>query len=328
MLEISFWQPDHNGKIYRSARLADSIPGISRFQQVVLHQGRIEAWLTDAMRKWSNGRVKVERPILPLTLDIDESMLEDENAYPVTVLLKSISQDSSVPEQFGSKIANGLFRQFEGDHEQYYKDIGVDTNDESLELVHAKYVIGCDGAHSWVRKQLGIEMEGESTDFVWGVLDCVPITNFPDIRNRCAIHSADCGSIMIIPRENGLVRLYIQLRETPRDPNTKSQNEMAGPGAELKAHEKGRVDRSKITPEIIIDNARKIMAPYELNITDVKWYTAYQIGQRVSPAFQKLNRVFIAGDACHTHSPKAGQGMNVSMMDTYNLGWKLAHVIK
>jgi len=37
-------------------------------------------------------------------------------------------------------------------------------------------------------------------------------------------------------------------------------------------------------------------------------------------------RVFIAGDACHTHSPKAGQGMNVSMQDSFNLGWKLASV--
>ncbi|KAK9311634.1 hypothetical protein V1524DRAFT_370967 [Lipomyces starkeyi] len=328
MLEISFWEPDHNGNLYRSERLADSIPGISRFQQVVLHQGRIEAWFLDAMRKWSGGRAKVERPILPLILDIDESKVEHDSAYPVSVLLKNLPEDSSVPEQFGSKVSNGLFRQFDGDQEQYYRDIGVNSNDESLELVHAKYVMGCDGAHSWVRKQLGINMEGESTDFVWGVLDCVPITNFPDIRNRCAIHSADSGSIMVIPRENGLVRLYIQLRETPRDPNTKSNNEMGGEVAELKAQIKGRVDRSKITPEIILENARKIMTPYELDITDVKWYTAYQIGQRVSPAFHKFNRVFISGDACHTHSPKAGQGMNVSMMDAYNLGWKLAYVTK
>jgi phenol 2-monooxygenase len=44
--------------------------------------------------------------------------------------------------------------------------------------------------------------------------------------------------------------------------------------------------------------------------------------------FQTDNRVFIAGDACHTHSPKAGQGMNVSMMDTFNLSWKVAAAVK
>ncbi|KAK9357516.1 hypothetical protein V1504DRAFT_464317 [Lipomyces starkeyi] len=56
MLEVCFWEPDHNGKLNRSACLTDSIPGISRFQQVVLHQDRIEAWFLDAMRKWSCRR--------------------------------------------------------------------------------------------------------------------------------------------------------------------------------------------------------------------------------------------------------------------------------
>ena len=63
----------------------------------------------------------------------------------------------------------------------------------------------------------------------------------------------------------------------------------------------------------------------------------YEIGQRIwgkydeVPAEQvglQLPHVFIAGDACHTHSPKAGQGMNFSMQDTFNLGWKLAAVLR
>lgn len=52
-----------------------------------------------------------------------------------------------------------------------------------------------------------------------------------------------------------------------------------------------------------------------------------QIGQRVSASYSELSRIFLAGDAVHTHSPKAGQGMNVSMADTYNLGWKLGSVL-
>lgn len=308
MLEICFWEPNDKGEIIRSNRIPDTVVGISRFQQVVLHQGRIEQWMTDSIKKWSQDTLQVERPKLPLSIDIDESKVNDTDAYPVTVKVKTLSDDDANPEQFGGKIANGLFRQFDGD-----KDLKVE-DDSEIETIHAKYVIGCDGAHSWVRKQIGIEMEGETSDYIWGVLDTVPITDFPDIRNRCAIHSKDSGSIMIIPREDGLVRLYIQLRETPR--------------ADDDAEKKGRVDRSKITPELILENARKIFHPYKLDIIDTKWYTAYQIGQRVSPKFHKDNRVFIAGDACHTHSPKAGQGMNVSMMDTYNLAWKVAQVVK
>ena len=124
---------------------------------------------------------------------------------------------------------------------------------------------------------------------------------------RCAIHSAESGSVMVIPREKKLVRLYIQLTEVSKNG--------------------GQVDRSTITPSIILQAAQKIMSPYKLTYTYCDWWTAYQIGQRVGNKFSSSDRVFLAGDAVHTHSPKAGQGMNVSMQDSYNLGWKIALVI-
>ena len=70
---------------------------------------------------------------------------------------------------------------------------------------------------------------------------------------------------------------------------------------------------------------------------EIAWWSVYEIGQRLTDKFDdvpeaeiatRLPRVFIAGDACHTHSPKAGQGMNVSMQDAFNLGWKLASVLR
>lgn len=139
--------------------------------------------------------------------------------------------------------------------------------------------------------------------------DVIPITNFPDIRTRCAVHSATSGSLMVIPRENKLVRLYIQLTE-------------------IKPDSSGRADRSKITPSNIIEAAQRIIAPYNLTYEYCDWWTAYQIGQRVGTNFDHKNRVFLAGDAVHTHSPKAGQGMNVSMQDAFNLGWKIGLVVK
>jgi phenol 2-monooxygenase len=114
---------------------------------------------------------------------------------------------------------------------------------------------------------------------------------------------------MVIPRENKLVRLYIQLTE-------------------IKPDSSGRADRSKITPTTIIEAAQRIIAPYKLTYKYCDWWTAYQIGQRVGTNFDYNNRVFLAGDAVHTHSPKAGQGMNVSMQDAYNLGWKVGLVVK
>ncbi|ABN65582.2 phenol 2-monooxygenase [Scheffersomyces stipitis CBS 6054] len=336
MIEICFWSPDENGKLVRSGRIPDTIPGISRFQQVVIHQGYIENWFEKSIKKFSGDSVEVERPFLPLNIKIDESKVDDPDEYPVEILVRNLSKDKlSKPEQYDNAVANGLYRQFEGDQEKFYDNMQSDIeNDPTLdvseyEIIHCKYLLGSDGAHSWVRKQLGIDMDGETTDFVWGVLDMVPITDFPDIRSRCAIHSKDSGSVMVIPRENDLVRLYIQLKEVPRDPRTKTEaSKYTGNVDDKNAASKGRIDRSKITPELILKNAQEIMSPFKLEMTDLDWFTGYQIGQRVSPQFNKYNRVFISGDACHTHSPKAGQGMNVSMMDTYNLGFKLALVCK
>src|SRR5699024_9698966 len=78
-----------------------------------------------------------------------------------------------------------------------------------------------------------------------------------------------------------------------------------------------------------------ILAPHTLDVREVVWWSVYEIGQRLTDAFDdapadgsRPPRVFITGDACHTHSPKAGQGMNVSIQDAFNLGWKLAAVLR
>ena len=85
-----------------------------------------------------------------------------------------------------------------------------------------------------------------------------------------------------------------------------------------------------ITQEQVIATAQRVLRPYTLDVRDVAWFAVYQVGQRVTDRFDDGGaepRVFIAGDACHTHSAKAGQGMNVSMQDAFNLGWKLASVL-
>ena len=182
--------------------------------------------------------------------------------------------------------------------------------------LRARYVVGCDGARSATRTAIGRELVGDATDESWGVMDVLAVTDFPDIRVKCAINSADHGNVLIIPREGGyLVRFYI----------------------ELDAVGDGELDNRSVTPERLAEVANRILHPYTVEIKDVGWWSVYEIGQRLCDRFDdvpasetagRLPRVFIAGDACHTHSAKAGQGMNVSMADTWNLGWKLAAVIR
>ena len=78
--------------------------------------------------------------------------------------------------------------------------------------VRAKYVVGCDGARSAIRTAIGRELVGDPMNQSWGVMDVLAVTDFPDIRLKAAIQSANQGNILIIPREGGyLVRLYVEL---------------------------------------------------------------------------------------------------------------------
>ncbi|KAJ5173539.1 FAD binding domain protein [Penicillium coprophilum] len=172
-----------------------------------------------------------------------------------------------------------------------------------IETIHARYVVACDGARSWTRKHLNIPLTGDLTDSTWGVMDAVPKTNFPDIRKVCVVHSAK-GTVMAVPREKKMVRFYIA---------------MDGPDLDVAA----ALNESTLTVDHVVEAARSIFHPYTFEVGEVVWWSAYQVGQRVADEFSKEDRVFLAGDAVHTHSPKAGQGMNTSIQDAYNIGWKL-----
>lgn len=180
LLILGRQNPGQDGVIRRSDRIPDTIVGLSRFQQIVLHQGRIERFFLDNIKKYSNDSIKVERGILPASLSIDESKVDREDAYPVTVELQHLSEEESTPKQqiSGSKVADGLFRSSLNQEDDEDELIAHGSRAGERETVHAKYVLGCDGARSWTRRQLGFELQGEATDFIWGVMDIIPITDF------------------------------------------------------------------------------------------------------------------------------------------------------
>ncbi|MGH2890523.1 MAG: FAD-dependent monooxygenase [Solirubrobacteraceae bacterium] len=187
------------------------------------------------------------------------------------------------------------------------------VRDDRRFTVDARYVVGCDGARSVVREAVGLDLRGDVANHAWGVLDLLAVTDFPDIRLKATIVSTS-GSIVLIPREGGyMVRLYVDLGEVT-DANR----------ARVRA----------MSSEDVMEVAGRVLAPYTVDVRQVAWFSIYEVAQRLSDAFDDasarggLPRVFIAGDACHTHSAKAGQGMNVSMQDAFNLGWKLAAVLQ
>lgn len=178
--------------------------------------------------------------------------------------------------------------------------------------VRAKYVVGSDGARSGVREAIGRTHVGAFAAHAWGVMDVLVNTDFPDWRTKCAIN-AEAGNILHIPREGGyLSRVYVDLGEVAENDNHQVR---------------------KTPIEKIIAKANDILHPYSLDVKEVAWSSVYEVGHRVTDGFDdvadgsRTPRVFLTGDACHTHSAKAGQGMNVSMQDGFNLGWKLGSVL-
>ncbi|TVY41092.1 3-hydroxybenzoate 4-monooxygenase [Lachnellula subtilissima] len=178
-----------------------------------------------------------------------------------------------------------------------------DNSQNSEKVLKAKYLVGCDGARSNVRNSIpGAEMIGDSSRAPWGVLDGVVETNFPDLWSKVVIHSDEKGTILCIPRERNMVRLYIELNPGMHDVLSSEAS----------------------SQEFVMKRAQEIIAPFTLTWTSVEWFSVYKVGQRVSNKFtNEMENVFITGDAAHTHSPKAAQGMNVSMHDAFNLSWKL-----
>ncbi|GAA3764716.1 FAD-dependent monooxygenase [Microbacterium kribbense] len=179
--------------------------------------------------------------------------------------------------------------------------------------VRAKYVGGADGARSDVREAIGRKHIGNFAAHAWGVMDVTVETDFPDWRTKCAIN-AEAGNILHIPREGGyLSRVYVDLGEVPENDH----------------------HHVRSTPlEKIVEKANEILHPYTIEVKQAAWYSVYEVGHRVTDKFDDVDvdadhapHVFLMGDACHTHSAKAGQGMNVSMQDGFNLGWKLGLVL-
>jgi phenol 2-monooxygenase (NADPH) len=282
--ETTFWRPDAANPecIIRQDRIQDTEDGLSEFPHVILNQARVHDLLLDVMRR-SASRLSPDYSRRLVDLSVDHNAEKSGDPYPVSVVLERT--DSSQGGQ--------------------------------AETVRARYVVGCDGARSMVRTLLGLALEGDSANKAWGVMDVLAVTDFPDVRMKTVIQSAQAGSLLIIPREGGyMARLYIELEKLNGDE---------------------RVANKNITSENLIGFAQKILHPYRLDVKEVVWWSVYEIGQRLCDKFDdvlpseeatRAPHVFIAGDACHTHSPKAGQGMNVSMRDSFNLGWKLAAVIE
>ncbi|AUX38709.1 FAD-binding monooxygenase [Sorangium cellulosum] len=171
--------------------------------------------------------------------------------------------------------------------------------DASVEEVRARWLLGCDGAHSPVRKGADIAFEGDTYDDHCLLGDLVVDWPLPD------------GEIYISPTRRGVAaafpvpgghrfRIILILPELP-----------PARGAALSLEE--------------FEGTMRGMIPVPFKVEKAIVLSRYRLHHRVA-ARMRRGRVFLAGDAAHIHSPAGGQGMNTGIQDAYNLAWKLAAV--
>ncbi|GJJ14943.1 hypothetical protein Clacol_009213 [Clathrus columnatus] len=169
-------------------------------------------------------------------------------------------------------------------------------------VIQCKYLIGADGGKSTVRHLAGISFPGVTSTFKWIRLDGIVKSDMPASRQGgVAVESSTYGSVLWTPTDSGRTRIGFICSD-----------ELYSQG---------------VSAEVVMNEAKKAVKPFTLEFINLDWWTVYAIGQRVAETFYD-GPVLLVGDAAHTHSSGAAQGMNTGFHDASNLGWKLAGVLK
>ncbi len=180
----------------------------------------------------------------------------------------------------------------------------VSDKDGQFRQLRASWLVGCDGAHSTVRKQLGIPFEGSPSE-TWMIADVYLDWELQrEVQDTMYILFSESGTLVTFPFPE--VNHWRILDTSP----DLSQGE----------------DAAVIVPQLT-QKLRTALGSATAQVRDASWISAFTIQQRRVP-YARVQRAFVAGDAAHCHSPASAQGMNTGVQDAFNLGWKLAQVFQ
>ena len=176
------------------------------------------------------------------------------------------------------------------------------------------WAVGCDGAHSTVRKQLGFTFDGKALADIFSLADLF-IDNWPIPHGEGSLFLEKDGLLAALPLAGkGRYRLIFQLE--------RCRDRLAETGMIHGAFQ------SETIPAPTLDEVQSLVSRYtspEVRVRDPNWMVNFHVHSRLIHNFGK-GRIFLAGDAAHIHSPAGGQGMNTGIQDAFNLAWKLALV--
>ena len=199
--------------------------------------------------------------------------------------------------RYGQEISRGLTvtgMQQDGE--------GVSTTLSDGQTVRSRYLVGCDGAHSTVRKTLGTGFEGERFERTFLLCDVQLKWDRPHRNNY-----------QFILLEDGEYRGVVTVIANPTGPGRYRISTSVDDSFDCPEHPPLELMRELVLPAL----------PPGTEMEDMRWSSRYNISHRIASQY-RTGRVFLAGDAAHIHPPIGGLGMNTGLQDAYNLGWKLA----
>jgi 2-polyprenyl-6-methoxyphenol hydroxylase-like FAD-dependent oxidoreductase len=228
---------------------------------------------------------------------------KDLSQYPYMLMLEQSKNEALLYEYVRS---HGRDVRWNTELENFSQDetgvtAQIKTPSGESETIRGKFLVGCDGASSPVRKGLGLTFEGSTFERLFYVADARVDWDLPHDALHVCLAKEVFVAFFPMPGEN--------------------RYRVVGTFPESKNEEPGEVVYEEIEKEI------KDQAKLDLELSDVRWFSLYKVHSRRVNKFSK-GRCFLAGDSAHIHSPAGAQGMNPGIQDAYNLAWKLALVVK
>jgi len=186
--------------------------------------------------------------------------------------------------------------------------------DGQIERLEARWLIGCDGAHSTARQSLDVSFGGNTAPVSFLLADVrLDGIDVPQDELRVYLHAGDV--LFMAPLRDGLWRLIVALHKDQEALHKDQENEE-------------QIDHARRQTELAdFQKAIDRLAGGEITASDPVWMAPFRVNQRKADRY-RVQSAFLAGDACHIHSPVGGQGMNTGIQDAANLGWKLGAVAR
>ncbi|SNS92682.1 FAD-dependent monooxygenase [Rhodococcoides kyotonense] len=185
--------------------------------------------------------------------------------------------------------------------------------------VHAQYLIGCDGAHSVTRKQLGLTFEGGAFAESYMLGDVEVDWSVPTGYGVRSMHVADDGTT-----DDLLVAIPLPGRKRYRMSMLVPDELAAPPSADSVEHGFTGTKAPELHHiQAVLDR----LSPEPTTASTLRWSSVFRISHRIVNAYGR-GRVFVAGDAAHIHPPTGAQGMNTGIQDAQNIAWKVALAVR